>query len=355
MRIKRFFALLFSGVMAASVLAGCGGIDKDAVAATFDETEVTLGVANFAARLQQASYDDFYVAYFGADVWSSDLYGNGSTMESDLKDGVMESLFDMYTLEAHMQDYNVELTESDQSAIADAADAFIKANGTDALEALGADDKIVARYLTLMTIESKMHTAIIAEADTNVSDEEANTSAYSYVRVSKTSYTDEEGNAAEYTEEELAQLSKNVGNFATEAKAGTLEEAAEKYEYTVSTGTFTADDEELDEAVLAALQGLDEGMVSGVIDTDSYYYVVRLDAVTDAEATESTRESIISERESEKYEEVLTAWQESHKWNVNAKVWEKVTFDNLFTTTVESTETESILPSGTESAGETEQ
>ena len=106
MRAKRWSALLLSGVMTASMLTGCG-MNKNETVATFDETEVPLGVANFAARFLQATYDDFYVAYFGEDVWSSDLYNNGTTMQDNIKDSVMQSLFDMYTLEAHMAEYDV--------------------------------------------------------------------------------------------------------------------------------------------------------------------------------------------------------------------------------------------------------
>lgn len=339
MRAKRLAALALGGVMAASMLTGCG-LNKNETVATFDETEVPLGIANFAARLQQANYDDFYVAYFGEEVWTSDLYGNGTTMQDNVKDSVIQSLFDMYTLEAHMAEYQVELTDAEKTAIANAASEFITANDKDAIKALGADEEIVDRYLTLATIQQKMHEAIIAEADTNVSDEEANTSAYSYVKVSKTSHQDADGNYVEYTEDELADLETTVGLFDTEAKAGTLEDAAEKYEYTVSSGTFTAEDETLDEAVLTALKGLKEGEVSDVVDTESDYYVLRLDAVTDEEATETTRQNIISERQSDHYTEVLNGWEEEHEWNVNEKVWKKVTFDNLFTTVMESTETE---------------
>lgn len=342
MKKKNLAALLLSGMMAASILTGCGGVDKDAVAATFDETEVKLGVANFAARLQQASYDDFYVAYFGEDVWSSDMYGNGTTMEQNLKDGVMESLFDMYTLQAHMDEYDVTLTDEEKTAITKTASDLIAGNDKKALEALGADENTVADYLTLATIQSKMHDAIIAEADTNVTDEEANTSAYSYVKVSKTTYTDAEGNSAEYTEKEIEELSAAIEQFAEEAAAGTMEDAAEKYDYTVSSGTFTAEDETLDEAVLAELQKLKEGEVSGVIDTDSDFYVLRLDAVTDKDATEKKKETIVSERQSSLYTEVLDGWKEGHEWTVDDKVWAEVTFDNLFTTTVDSTETEAI-------------
>lgn len=346
MRTKRWTAALLGGVMAASMLTGCG-LNKNATVATFDETDVPLGVANFAARLQQASYDDFYVAYFGEEVWSSDMYGNGTTMQDNVKDSVMQSMFDMYTLEAHMVEYDVELTDAEKTAIADTASAFLAANDDKALEALGADEETVVQYLTLATIQSKMHAAIIAEADTNVSDEEANTSTYSYVRISNTTYTDANGNSVEYTEEELTELAATVGLFDTEAKAGTLEDAAEKYGYTVSTGTFTADNDTLDEAVLTALKGLEEGEVSDVIDTESAYYVLRLDAKTDAEETEKTRQNLISQRQSDHYSEVLEGWEAEHTWTVKEKVWEKVDFDNLFTTVVESTES-----LGTENATE---
>lgn len=59
MKLKRFTTLLVSGVLAASMLVGCGGINKNETVATLDGQEIKLGVANFAVRLQQAEADDF--------------------------------------------------------------------------------------------------------------------------------------------------------------------------------------------------------------------------------------------------------------------------------------------------------
>lgn len=338
MKIKKITALLLGGAMAAALFAGCGSLNKDAVVATLDGKEITLGVANFAARLQQATYDDFYAMYFGEKVWSTDMYGNGSTMEDDLKEDVMEMIRVMYTMEAHADEYGIALTDEEKTAIRETAESFIAANSKEALDAMGATQEVVEEYLSLATVQQYMYDAIIAEADVVVSDEEANTSSYSYVTVSKTTYTDSEGNSATYTEDEQALLAKSMEEFAENAAADGLESAAENAGYTVSTGTFTADDTALDETVLAALQGLDEGEISGLIDLDSSYYVVRLDAKTDAEATEETRQSIIEERQSEHYDKVIQGWEDASTWELKEKVWKKVTFDNLFTTMVESTE-----------------
>lgn len=357
MNTKKFTALLLSGVMAASVLAGCGGIDKDAVVATLDGQEIKLGVANFAARLQQAQYDDFYTAYFGEDVWNSDPYGNGATMQDNLKDSVIGSIEDMYVLKNHMDDYGVALSEEDQTAIKTAAADFMSVNTDDALEAMGATEDIVEEYLTLVTIQTRMREAIIVDADTNVSDEEANTSDYSYVVISKTSYKDADGNTVDYTDEEKADLADTVKKFQSAATTVTLEDAADEFGYTVSTGSFASDNTTLDADVLAALQGLtEEGQVSDVIETDSSYYVLRLDTITDADKTEQHRQEIIGNRQSELYSKVLQGYKDEAEWVLNEKVWKTVTFDNLFTTTVESTETETVdstEPAATEEQTET--
>lgn len=339
MKKTRLAALLLCSVMATSVFAGCGSVDKETTVARFDETEIALAVPNFAARLQQAYDDDMYTYYFGGNVWDSDFSGSGVTMEDEVKNGVMDSMFAMYTLEAHMGDYGVTLSEEEYTKIGDAAVAFVNANSKEALEQLGADVATVEEYLRLVTIQAKMREAIVADADMNVSDEEANTSAYSYVTVSKSTYTDAAGNSVEYTEEELAGLADTVDAFVAVAQAESLETAADGHGYTVSTGTFTANDAMLDAAVLEALQGLEEGEVSDAIDTENAYYVVRLDAKTDEAATEMTRDSIISERQAALYEEVLTAWQETHTWEVEESVWDKVTFDKAFTTIEPVTET----------------
>lgn len=114
MNSRKITALLLSSAMALSVLTGCGGVNKDKTVATLNGEPVKLGVANFAARFGQAGADDFYTAYFGKNVWTSDLYGNGTTGQDNFKDSVMDSLEDMYVLQLHMDEYNVSITDDEK-------------------------------------------------------------------------------------------------------------------------------------------------------------------------------------------------------------------------------------------------
>ena len=335
---KRLMALLLSGVLAVSMFAGCGSqMDKTAVVATDGTTDITLGLANFAARFSQAQYDDFYVAYFGQSVWDTDMYGYGTTMEDGMKASVLESLYAMYGLKNHMADYGVEITAE---AISATAESFIAGNSAEAIEALGAEREYVETYLELLTIQTRMYDEIIKGADTNVGDEEAKTSAYSQVYVSKSSYQDEEGNSVTYTEEEKATLAETIVAFAADAKANGLEAAAETYGYTVTTATYNASSSVTTEVAEALKAMTEDGQVSGVIELENAYYVVQMDAVVDAEATESNRQSIISSRQSELYTEVVDGYIAESEWKVKNNVWEKVSFDELFTLVLHEDATE---------------
>jgi len=329
---KRFMALLLSGVLAVSMFAGCGSqMDKTDVVATDGTTEITLGLANFATRFSQAQYDDFYVAYFGENVWSTDLYGYGTTMEDDMKASVMESLYAMYAMKNHMADYGVEITAEDEAAITAAAESFISGNSAEAIDALGAELEYVAEYLELITIQSRMYNEIIKGADTNVSDEEAKTSAYSQVYISKNSYQDADGNSVQYTDDEKALLAQTAKAFAEAAKANGLESAAESYGYTVTTGTYNAASTLTTELADALKAMTEDGQVSALIELESAYYVLQMDAVVDAEATAANRETIISERQSTLYTEVVDGFLEEMTWELDQSAWAKISFDNLFT------------------------
>ena len=75
---------------------------------------------------------------------------------------------------------------------------------------------------------------------------------------------------------------------------------------------FDEDYEYLDTAVIQAALSIADGEVfDGVIITDSYYYVVKLVEAFDEEATETEKNSIISDRETERFTELTEEWMEA--------------------------------------------
>lgn len=341
MNAKKLAALCMTGVITASMLNGCG-INANQTVATMEGQTVTLGIVNFIARFQQAISDDLYRAYFGDDVWEQDLYGNGSTMADTFKENVVDSLHEMYTLQAHMGEYDVALSADEEAAIEEAVAAFMAANSADTLKEMGATEEVVKEYLTLSAIQQKMHDAIIADADTDVSDEEANMRGYTYVQTGTVGYYDENSNYTYYTEDEVAALEADFNQMYEEITSPSeLESVAETYGYSATTASYGENDDTLDENVRTALDALSEGQLSSVITTDSALYLVRVDSETDVDATEENRQNIIETRQETLYTDTVSAWQENDGWKVKEKVLQKISFKNGFTAPQEETETES--------------
>lgn len=332
MKIKKIIAILLSSAVIASTFAGCG-INKNATAIKYNEEEISLGLVNFMCRYQQAGSDEFMLQMGGDDVWlDENLTGTGVSMQESTKDSVIQGLHELYTVRDHMKDYNIELTDDEKSKITEVAKTFMEANSKDAIDEMGASQEIIEEMLTLYTIRSKMYTAIIADADTNVSDDEANMRGYSYVEIGITgSYDAEAGQYVEITDEEKNQLKDKAKLIAQQVSEGkTLEDAAKDNDCEAKTGTYAANDEALDADVKAKLDSMKVGETSDSIETENACFVVRLDSESDEMATEENKKQIIKDRQKEFYEDTLKKWQENDTWNVKDKQIEKIKFDDHF-------------------------
>ena len=97
---KKVAVLTLAGAIVAMSVTGCGSIKEDATVATVGEEKITLGVANFYARLQQGQYETYYAGMMGTTgeaMWSQDA-SDGKDYEEQTKDNIMESLENLYLL-----------------------------------------------------------------------------------------------------------------------------------------------------------------------------------------------------------------------------------------------------------------
>lgn len=351
MKIKKVLSLVLAVGMTASVaLTGCGNqINENDVAATLDGEDIPLELVNFMAQYTAVSYDSLYLPMLGEEMWTQDLYGTGTTMADNVKDGIMTQIQTGYLLAAHMEEYDVTISDEEISAMEQAADNFLADNTEEAIKTMGAKKEHIVKMLWLNLVQRKMQQAIYDTADTNVSDEEAAQRTFSYIKIATNGYMDADNNQVAYTEEELAGLAEDAEKAAVEAKED-FDKAAEDNNYTISTYSYGSD--EIDEegaatrsmniAVIQAANELSEGDVSSLIEVEGDgYYILRLDSELDREATDNKKDQIVSQRKSDKYNEVLESYQDACEWEINEKELKKVKFDGFYTIKQEAdTETE---------------
>lgn len=367
---KKTAVVAMAGIMAVGMLTGCGEkkLDGSKTVATVDGTKIPLGVVSLSVREGQMQTEAMYRSYMGGsdfDIWDTEAekgktYGEQAVEES-LKDVEL-----MYIMKAKAADYDIELTDEDEKAIAEAAASFMEANSEETIADLAVTEDQVKTYLELQTYKQKIHDPIIADVDKNVSDEEAQQSSFEYVSVS----------TADLSDDEIKEKKEDAQKILDGLKAdpdGDFSEIAKSVDdsYSSLSGTFdaneTSEDEDTDdedaeedsssysgtypEEVIDVLRTLDDGEVaSDIIETDTAYYVVKLDKKDDEEATETKKESIISTREQTLYTDTTEKWLDDADIKEEKKVLKtlKVTDNHKY---VAPTAT----PAPTEEAAETEE
>lgn len=354
---KRAAAVTAAGVLAAVSVTGCSGsIDTDAVVATVGDEEITLGVANFYARLTQGEYETYYASMMGMtaeDMWAQE-YDEDTTFEEQIKDSVMESLEDMYVLSQHAADYDIALTEEEESAISDAAEQFEADNTDAAKEAVSGYKKDIEKVLELVTIQNKMDSAMKEGVDEEVSDEEAAQKSMQYVLFSYTT-TDDSGNSTELTDEEKEELKTTAQSLADRTAAGEeFATVAEELGAEAQTATFDSESTSPNEDLIAAADALqNEGDVTELVETDSGIYVAELTSLLDREATDAEKESIVEQRRQDQFDSLLEEWKDAIEIEVNDRIWNKVDFiDQGVTVVTPEEETDTTEDSGTDTTTE---
>ena len=422
---KRILAAGVCATMTMGLLTGCSSSTGKTVAKMGD-AEITLGEAEFMLRYNQAKTQGYLGALFGegSNVFQQDLTGSGQAYGVTMKESDMNDLKDMILMEQHMSDYNVELTDEEKAAIEETAKEFLAENSKDVLKALAATEETVTRVLTLYTIQSKMQTAIEADVDTEVSDDEAAQKSIQYVYFTipeteseaedtteaesgseedtteaVTDAAEESGEtvaetesetvsetetAAEETSEAVSEngtedaseaVSENDTEEATEAET---EESAEKKETretaqsvidavlggetledavkavdenkSVTDYSYGADEDTLNENLKNVADTLSDGEIAAEpVEGENGFYVVQMVSTFDREATDQKKEEIINDRKQELLNSVLEGWA-TDSFDIDEKVWDTVTFDDIIT--LKSTEAET--EEGTDDAADTD-
>ena len=337
---KKAAVLTAAGVLAATAVTGCSGsINTDAVVATVGDDEISLGVANFYARMTQGQYETYYASMMGTTgdaMWTQEA-GEDQTYEESVKDGLLENLENMYLISQHAADYEVSLTEEEEDAIAEAAAQFDEDNTDEAKETVSGYRKDIEEFLRLATIQTKMDSKMREGVDEEVSDEEAAQKAMQYVFFSYTT-TDDSGNTTELTDEEKESLKTDAQSLVDRVNAGEdISTVAEELGQTAYDLTFDSESTSPNEDLIAAVDAFDtEGQVTDVIEADDGLYVGRLTSLLDRDATDQKKTSIVEERRQEQYDSLLEEWRNDTDIKVDEKVWDKVDFEDTGVTIITS-------------------
>lgn len=371
-KLTRMVAILLALVMVIGVMSGCGNSggkgektsNGNKVLFSYDGTDVTLKKAWIYGKMTAAQYESYYTSYFGENFWTMDMgtddEGNATTFEDYVKEQVVTQIKQVIVLNNKAEEVECSLTDEDKEQCAEYAKAFAEdESGKAILAECGATEEDMQEIYEENALASKVQEYMIKDTDTNVSDDEARKTTISRV-VFATTKTDDDGNTVDMTDDEKAQVLATAQAAQEELKAGkSIADIAEAQEYTNIDETFAAGESEEGEAFEKMLAGMKDGDITQEVqECDNGYVIAQLTAYTDADATAENKETIIAERQQEKFKEVYDEWTKdleaewSYKEDVDQELWAELVLRSEDSTATEAAEETTAAEGATEAAAE---
>ena len=319
---KKLLAAVLAAVLSVSVLAGCGTSVKPedydtTVVATYGDEKIYLDEANMYLRAEQYYYEYIYTYMYGiADIWNQEVT-NGVTMKNSVQESVMSMVRQIYVLKDQAEALGVTLSAEDMAKIEKTVDGVLKDSADELVKAYNMDRERMIEIYKNNALANLVWEVLVADVDTNIPEEDVRCVGASYVLLSDANLK---------TEPKAKEIYDAVKGGAT------LADAVKEEKLTVSKGTYCVADKFEEKTLGFKAVSMKEGEVAMFeLEEGKGWYVMVLDTLEDEAATESKRESVLSQRKADlfktKYAEVE---KNSAAFTVDEKVWQNVPMTTLF-------------------------
>ena len=336
MKKLQFLAVLFA-VSIPLAFSGCGKAKKTVktydddyiIAKVDDKSSIDYATAYTYVKILQAeaySYTKNIIDSTNSantEIWSTKLNDDSGydTYGDQFKGDALDSIKDLLLCQAHSSDYDIEFSDDDSAKCDETASKFIENTGDKTVAAMHADKESVSELLKLLTIENRVKDQVEKDVDTEVSNDDAGQSTFSYVKITKK----DNKNPGKLAKKIIKNTDKGT-DFATAVSDEGL--ASTDVSFTTTIPEYDTYGKEM----LKHALDMKDGECSSYEDSNKNVIVMYMKAVNDSDATESKKTEIIEKRKSDAYDAKLKEWEDENGVDIDKKAWESISVDdeNIF-------------------------
>lgn len=265
-----------------------------------------------------------YENVYGSEVWNISL--DGVTLEENVKDMVLAKIAQIKTMYLLAQSKNVELTDTEQSQVQQAAQEYFQSLNDTEVELLGVDLDTIVQLYKEYALADKVYQYIIQDINPEISDDEARTITVQHILL-RTYVNDGTGTRVTYTDDLKESVYERACAIREQAVSGEYNflDLASRYSED-TTVTYSFGKGEMDAAFEAAAFALETDEISQVVESESGYHIIKCINTFDREQTDANKLEIVEERRREVFGQEYDAFVEKLNRGLNEKLWQQVGF-----------------------------
>ena len=248
------------------------------------------------------------------------------TLEDNVKDIVLAKIARIKTLNLMAAENNITLSEAEINKVKVAADEYYDSLSENERKLLKVDKALITSMYEECALADKVCEYILEDINPEVSDDEARSVTVEHIYM-KNYMLDGSGEKVPYTESMKQRVYDEMKDVLEMAKSGEhsfkslMDEYSEAELNTISFGKG-----EVDKAFEEAAFNMETNEISGVVEGEDGYYIIKCINTFDKEETDANKIKIIEKRKEETFYVVYEGFVASLTRDLNDKLWEEVTF-----------------------------
>lgn len=294
------------------------GLDKNELMVVGDKTTYT-----FEANILMSDAKKEYEEMFGKGIWDESV--GDSTFDKYIMDQIRVKLIRVQMMNSMAKEKGVVLGREELNAVHNAADKYFDGISLSDAEKIGASKEKIREMFEKFAIAQKLYNDLISVMNIEVSSDEARVIDIQYI-VSE---------SKEVIDDAYKKVSTGSSFFAVAKECN----KDGQYEYELKRGEMNADFEK-------TAYNLSTGEMSGVIEADGKYYIIRCTSDNDKTKTEVNKSAILSKKQLEQFNKDFEEYESKIYVEWNDKAWDTLNikdvkvysmrFDDLLNSCVEN-------------------
>lgn len=312
-----------------ALLAACGeGSGTRVVFTTGVGKDEVFRIDNVSCKKEElmvylTTTQNQYESVYGEEIWNTQK--DGVTLQENVKETVLAKIAQIKTMYLMSQQYELELTQEEQSRIENAAGTYYNSLNETEVELMGVSQDTILGLYQEYALAQKVYQFIIQDINPEISDDEARTITVQHILI-KTYNADGQGGRIPYSQEakeEAYQKALDIREMAVDGEHDFEELAAQYSEDTNITYSFGKG--EMDQAFEDAAFLLETNAVSPVVESEAGYHIIKCISTFNREETEANKVKIVEQRREKEFGQEYGAFVKTLTKQLNEELWDEIT------------------------------